>query len=160
MRDQAIYNLYPQVVKIIANTFAYDAQGNLVELDDSAIAIEIERLQGIADAQAAFDAEKTQAETDAVTNYQVLPDWVKTISADDAAAYVHDNVLNSMDQTALDALIDNRFSGVTTFAAAAPLILDTFKDIGGQLIMFRDMMQIVIKLLMYIRDLIIKYRQS
>lgn len=95
-----------------------------------------------------------------VANFQLLPDWVKTISPDDAALYVHDNVLNGFDQAAFDALIDTRFQGVTTFAAAAPLILQTFKQIGGELIALRDLIGFIVKLLMYMRDLIIKYRQA
>jgi len=93
--------------------------------------------------------------------YPNLPDWVKTVSADEAAQYIHDNVLNGFeDQAAIDAYIDNQFSGVTTFAQFAPVAINMFKLIAGQLLMFRGLFEIVAKLLMLIRDLIIKYRQN
>ncbi len=51
MRDLAIRNTHPTVVIINAGTEAYDAQGNSVELNTSAIDIEVARLQAEYDAQ-------------------------------------------------------------------------------------------------------------
>jgi hypothetical protein len=44
MRHEAIYNLYPNVVTIDDGAGAFDAQGDQVTIDESAVAIEIERL--------------------------------------------------------------------------------------------------------------------
>jgi hypothetical protein len=44
MRHEAIYNLYPNVVTIDDGAGAFDAQGDQVTIDESAVATEIERL--------------------------------------------------------------------------------------------------------------------
>jgi hypothetical protein len=49
MREQAIYNLYPNVTSTIGNG-AFDNGGNPVSLDESAIASEVEKLQAEYDA--------------------------------------------------------------------------------------------------------------
>jgi len=45
MRHEAIYNLYPNVVTIDDGAGAFDAQGNQVNVDETAVAAEIARLQ-------------------------------------------------------------------------------------------------------------------
>jgi hypothetical protein len=47
MVDQAIYNLYPNVVSIFESTDAYDAQGDFVVLDMKIVDAEAKRLQTI-----------------------------------------------------------------------------------------------------------------
>jgi hypothetical protein len=47
MFDQAIYNLYPNVVSIFESTDAYDAQGDFVVLDMEIVNVEAKRLQTI-----------------------------------------------------------------------------------------------------------------
>lgn len=44
MRHEAIRNLYPTVVSIDDGAGAFDAQGNQITIDESAVATEIERL--------------------------------------------------------------------------------------------------------------------
>ena len=44
MRHEAIRNLYPNVVTIDDSAGAFDAQGNQITIDESAVATEIERL--------------------------------------------------------------------------------------------------------------------
>jgi hypothetical protein len=44
MRHQAIYNLYANVVTVDDGAGAFDAQGDQVTIDESAVATEIERL--------------------------------------------------------------------------------------------------------------------
>jgi hypothetical protein len=53
MRHEAIYNLYPNVVTIDDGAGAFDADGNSVAVDESAVAAEIERLQPIKAAEQA-----------------------------------------------------------------------------------------------------------
>jgi hypothetical protein len=57
MRHQAIRNLYPNVVTIDDGAGAFDADGNSVAVDESAVAAEIERLQPI---KAAEQAERNR----------------------------------------------------------------------------------------------------
>lgn len=64
MSHSAIYSLYPQVVTIDDGTGAFDAQGNKVEIDESAVAAEAVRLEAIeavkrieANRKAAYQAE-------------------------------------------------------------------------------------------------------
>ena len=45
MRDQAIINTHPSVVRVVASTDAYDVNGNLVVLDEAVIDTEFLRLQ-------------------------------------------------------------------------------------------------------------------
>lgn len=45
MKHQAIYNLYKNVVSIDDSTGAFDAQGNLVLINEPDVEIEIARLQ-------------------------------------------------------------------------------------------------------------------
>ena len=52
MIDQAIYNTHPSVVSILESTDAYDAQGNVVELDMTLVNAEVTKLQAAYDAKA------------------------------------------------------------------------------------------------------------
>lgn len=52
MKDQAIYNKYPNVVEIIESKYAYDAQGKVVELDMVIVNNEVTQLQAAYDAKA------------------------------------------------------------------------------------------------------------
>jgi len=104
-------------------------------------------------ASASFEADKLQAETDAVTDFAVLPDWVKVWTANDAAAYVHDNVLNGLDAAGVDAYVDglpNTVAGMKT----------GLKQIGGALVAIRDILEVIAKLIMYIKDLVISFRNG
>jgi hypothetical protein len=51
MRDTAIRNTHPSVVTINGDTEAWDANGNVVALDESLIQAEVIRLQAIYDSQ-------------------------------------------------------------------------------------------------------------
>ncbi len=80
MRDQAILNTHPSVVRVVASADAYDVNGNSVVLDQSAIDTETARLeteqanavaQKAADKQSAHDKLSalglTDAEIEAIT---------------------------------------------------------------------------------------------
>ena len=95
---------------------------------------------------------RQQAEEDAINDYKVLPDWLKEWSANDAAAYVHDNVLNGFDAAGVDAYVDN-------LPATVEGMKTGLKQIGGALVAIRDILEIIAKLLMYIRDLVIRFRK-
>ena len=57
MRHEAIRNLYPNVVTIDDTAGAFDADGNSVAIDESAVSAEIQRLQPI---KAAEQAERNR----------------------------------------------------------------------------------------------------
>lgn len=85
MRDLAIRNTHPTVVIINAGTEAYDAQGNRVELNETAINTEIARLQ------AEYDAKEYQrkraAEYPSIADqldkifHDGIDEWKETIQA-------------------------------------------------------------------------------
>jgi hypothetical protein len=52
MRHEAIYNLYPNVVSVDDGAGAFDSQGNQVTIDETAVAVEVTRLQAEYDAKA------------------------------------------------------------------------------------------------------------
>jgi len=100
----------------------------------------------------AFDIEKTVAETNAITDYSVLPNWVRLWTANDVASYVHESVLNGLDVGGMEVYVDalpNTVAGMKT----------GLKQIGSALISIRDILEMIAKLLMYIRDLVIKFRR-
>ena len=66
MKDQAIYKTHPNVVEILESKDAYDAQGNLVELDMVAVDAEVAVLK------AEYDA--NQYQRDRATAYPSLQD--------------------------------------------------------------------------------------
>ena len=101
--------------------------------------------------QDTFEAEKTQAENAAVAAYPNLPDWLKTVTAQQTADYIHQNILNGFTSVQVDTYIDglpNTVAGMKT----------GLKQIGGALVAIRDILEIIVKLLMYIRDLVIRYK--
>ena len=80
MRDQAILNTHPSVVRVVASADAYDVNGNSVVLDEAVIDTETARLeteqanavaQKAADKQSAHDKLSalglTDAEIEAIT---------------------------------------------------------------------------------------------
>jgi hypothetical protein len=71
MKDQAIYNKYPNVVEIIESKDAYDAQGKVVELDMVIVNAEVTRLQ------AAYDAKAYQRSR--ATEYPAIADQLDMI---------------------------------------------------------------------------------
>ena len=71
MFDQAIYKTHPNVVEILESKDAYDAQGNVVELDMVLVDAEVKRLQ------AEYDAKEYQR--DRATEYPPIVDQLDDI---------------------------------------------------------------------------------
>ena len=72
MRDTAIRNTHASVVTINGDTDAWDANGDVVVLDESAIATEVTRLQAAYDA---LDyARKRKAKYDALNQFELISD--------------------------------------------------------------------------------------
>ena len=82
MRHEAIRNLYPNVVTIDDTAGAFDADGNSVAIDESAVAAEIQRLQPIkvaeqaqANRKAAYIAEADPLFFKAQRGEATMEDW-------------------------------------------------------------------------------------
>ena len=82
MRHEAIYSLYPNVVTIDDTAGAFDADGNSVAIDESAVAAEIQRLQPIkaseqaqANRKAAYIAEADPLFFKAQRGEATMEDW-------------------------------------------------------------------------------------
>ena len=72
MRDLAIRNTHASVVTINNETDAWDANGDVVVLDESAITTEIARLQAEYDAQEY--ARKRKAKYNALNQFELISD--------------------------------------------------------------------------------------
>ena len=72
MRDTAIRNTHASVVTINGDTDAWDANGDVVVLDESAIATEITSLQAAYDAQ--DYARKRKAKYDLLNQFELIGD--------------------------------------------------------------------------------------
>ena len=85
MKDQAIYNKYPNVVEIIESKDAYDAQGKVVELDMVIVNAEATRLQAAYDAKA-YQRDRAVAYPSMADQlddiyHNGVDEWKKTIKA-------------------------------------------------------------------------------
>lgn len=69
MRDTAIHNIHPNIISIHDGVDAWDINGDVVVLDESAITTEIARLQAVYDSQAY--ARNRKAEYDQLNQYEM-----------------------------------------------------------------------------------------
>jgi len=109
-------------------------------------------LEERAEAQAERDL-VSNATTSALADYSILPDWLKTWTANEASGYIHDNVLNGLDSAGVESYVDNLPNTVAGMKTG-------LKQIGNALVSIRDILEIIAKLLMYIRDLVIRFRNG
>ena len=129
-----------------SNGIVWDLSGNEIQDREDVAAI-----IAVHDPIDYVEIERKQAEEDAVIGYKVLPNWLKEWSANDADLYVYDNVLNGFDSAGVESYIDslpNTVEGMKT----------GLKQIGNALVSIRDILRIIAKLLIYIRDLVIRFR--
>lgn len=86
---------------------------------------------------------------DAETAYTTLPDWVRKVTAEDAAKYVDDRVFGGLAVVDVEKWIDEK---VNTLAEAK----NAMKVMAGAVVNLRDLLKIIIKLLFVIRNIVIK----
>ena len=86
----------------------------------------------------------------AVTGFKNLPNYA-TWTPTEAEDYVHDNVLNGWNKTEADAWID---ANVTNLAEAKTAL----KLIAGALIDIRNILSQIVKIIMWLRNIIIRTR--
>ena len=98
-------------------------------------------------------AEIKTAETNAVTEYATLPDWIKTLTAQEANDYINGEIWNGMTIDQIEDYID---ANVTNIASAKVVL----KQIAGAVLAIRGFFIITIKLLIYIRDLVIRFKKN
>ena len=125
-----------------------------ISVPDNLTELELEnllKLDGITLPANHPDREEFASMSTATIDYQLLPNWIKTWTADDASTYVHDNVLNGFSSVEVDAYVNNLPNTVAGMKAG-------LKQIGGALVAIRDILEIIAELLMYIRDLVIRFR--
>jgi len=99
-----------------------------------------------------------QAAKDAVANYANLPTWAKTGTASEAETYITNQIFSGQTQAQVDAWIDANITG-TTIAALRTQLIAALKITAGAVITMRGLFILTSKLLIYIRDLVIRFRQ-
>lgn len=109
--------------------------------------------EDIVNPPSALELEKRVNTAGAYTGYAELPEFLKTMTADNATAYIHGAVLGGKTEAQINADIDALANTVAAMKAG-------LKTIGGSLVAIRDILELVVKLLLYIRDLIIRYRSA
>lgn len=86
----------------------------------------------------------------AVEDFKSYPDWA-TWTPDQAEQHVVDNVINGFDKIELDAWIDSNVTDLTSAITALKLI-------GGAIVDLRSIVSKIAKMVMWIRDVVIKVR--
>ena len=95
---------------------------------------------------------KAAAESEAATGYQTLPAFLKTMTAAEATAFIHSSVLSGKTEAQINADIDALANTVAGMKIG-------LKTIGASLVAIRDILELIVRLLLFIRDLVIRFRQ-
>lgn len=99
----------------------------------------------------------TTAQTEAVAGYAALPDWAHHLTAAEAETYINGQIWSGMSQAQVDAWIDANVTG-TSLATALASVRVALKQTAGAVIAMRGLFVLTAKLLIYIRDLVIRFR--
>ena len=129
--------------------------GDGVEIEDvdgNATTYQVE-LQGVVDNHVAtmeyFQSEKDPVIEDAArTGWKYLGDWA-TWQPQQAQDYVNTEILNGWDKTTIDDWIDTNVTNIATAKTALKLL-------AGNIITIRAILGIISKVILYIRDILIK----
>lgn len=115
--------------------------------------------------QLALDIQTTQAA--AITGFAALPTWARTYTNGTAETYILNQIWNGADITTVEAYIDAQIGTVTGANLAAALasvnaqlagVRNVLKQAAGAIIAIRGLFILTSKLLVYIRDLVIRWR--
>jgi len=117
--------------------------------------------------RAAADSEQQiiiDAQNNAISDYGNLPTWAKTGTAAQAETYITAQIFAGQTQAQVDAYIDATIKNITTANVAqinAQLlnIRTVLKAASAAIITMRSLFIITAKLLIYIRDLVIRFRK-
>ena len=107
---------------------------------------------------------RLQVEKSAVTGYADLPEWMKTWTAQDAENYIHSQIFNGWTQAQAETWINTNLTNIT--AANVSQINTMLAGIRAGMILIttailtlRGLFIIATRLLVHLRDLVIRYRQ-
>jgi hypothetical protein len=106
---------------------------------------------------------KNMTETGAVTDCANLPAWVKTGTAADAETYINSQIWSGQTQAQIETWIDANITNVTTanvsqINAKLASIRAGLKLAAVAIVSMRSLFILTSKLLIYIRDLVIRFR--
>lgn len=107
--------------------------------------------------------ERANIENAAIANYEALIDWIKTGTAADAETFINGQIWNGSTQAQVEAYIDATIVNITTanvtqINAQLANIRTVFKAAAGAIIAMRGLFILTAKLVIYIRDLVIRFR--
>ena len=106
---------------------------------------------GIQVIDANYEAQAT-AQSGAVIGFGGLPAFLKTMTADEAMTHIHSSVLGGKTEAQINSDIDALANTVAGMKIG-------LKTIGVSLVAIRDILELIVKLLLFIRDLVIRFRQ-
>jgi hypothetical protein len=115
----------------------------------------------------AHELEMVAAESQAVADYATLPDWARTASADAAETYINGQIWGGADYATVSAYIDAQIPAVTGGSLTTALasinttlvgVRTVLKAAAGAILTMRGLFVLTSKLLIYIRDLVIRWR--
>lgn len=97
--------------------------------------------------------------------YPLLPNWAKTGTADQVETYLTEQIFNGQTQAQVEAWIDANIMDITTANVSQinirlATIRQGLKLAAGAIITMRGLFILTAKLLIYIRDLVIRFRRS
>lgn len=108
--------------------------------------------------------EQHQAEAEAKIGYPLLPDWARTATPQQASDYVTAQVWGGQTLAQATTKINTDLTDITTANVAQinvrlGAIRTLFILVAGAVIGLRDLMALEAKLIMYLRDLVIRFRK-
>jgi len=98
--------------------------------------------------------ETVLAESNARTGWKDLGDW-STWTPQQAQDYVNAEILNGWDQAQIDSYIDANITG-TNVTQLRTQTVAALKLLSGNLITLRNIVGVIAKVILYIRDILIK----
>ncbi len=136
----------------------------VTRLDQSTTSyIDVESNLSDAQLESLFNSAETQAEQDAIANYQnsasnfdALPNWA-TWTPSEAENYVNTEILNGMTRAEVEAYIDANITG-TTVTTLREQVKVAFKLVAGELIDLRLIAGKMAYSIMLLRDVAIRRR--
>jgi hypothetical protein len=141
------------ITKLVTYQIDYgDDSGQSFTAPEGLTKAQIESITGRAIADAEYETLVTE-QANAVTGFQTLPAFLKTMTADEAMTHIHSSVLDGKTEAQINTDIENL---ANSFAG----MKNGLKTIGASLVAIRDILELIVKLLLFIRDLVIRYRMA
>ena len=129
------------------------------------IQVDIDKVNQVIDTHNSSDLTvKEQAIVEADTGYTILPEWACIGTAIQAENYLTEQIFSGQTQAQVEIWIDANITNITTanvsqINARLAMIRQGLKLASGAIITMRGFFIITAKLLIYIRDLVIRFRK-